>query len=248
MSIKIIGLLLLLSAAIPALAETNQTLFCCRNPIRIFNESEIVNLTPLFQWWKQQAGGKPGTTAEADYAEANRPLSAWKRVMGVKVRQTEYAWVMNAEVAASPTTRTNERILLQHPPTAEEQRYDNLKPLPDEYNRQITNDEHTYQADLKAEQAVEIRAKTDVRSWGWKTRLRANGYDQQAKEERAAADTALNDEKQTQQALERTQKELDAIPSVNGQYQVDCFALETGRNSQGLPIFDPGEVASTNAP
>lgn len=237
------GLLVLLFAAVPVLAQTNQTTYCCRYPLRVFYESETVNLTPLFQWWKQHASQQPG----AGEAEANRPLPGWKRVTGVKAQELEYAWVVNAEVFTSPTIRTNEWIILKDPPAAEEQAYYNLKPLPAQYQQQITNDARAYQAHLKAAQNAETRAQADARSWGWKTRWRANDYNQLAAEERAAAGAARNDERQTQQALDRTQKQLNAIPSVKGRYLVDCFALEIGRNSQGLPIFDLGEIMSTNS-
>jgi len=249
---KTAGFILLL-AAVSATAQTNQTPFCCRNPIRIFNESQTVNLKPLFQWWmqreKEDQGKRPGTgavtVASLDYADPNRPLAAWKRVTGVKVQETDFTWVVDAEVAIGPTTRTNELIILKNPPTAEEQQYYNLKPLPAQYKLQITNDARAYQADLKAEQNAEARANTEARSLNLKARWRADGFNQEAARERDAADAALNDKLQNQQALDQVQKQLDAIPSVNGRYQVDCFAMESGRNSQGLPIFDPGEVSAS---
>jgi hypothetical protein len=244
MRTKTAALLLGLFAAVQAGAETNQAPFCCRDPIRIFHQGAQANLTPLFKWWVEQGEGKNrAATAPAsmEAGETNRPLWAWKRVTGVKAQETESGWVLDADVASSPATRTNEWIVLLHPPTTEAQEYDFLQSLSAQYEQRITNDARAQQAYLKAAQNAETRAAA-ARSWGMKTQWQSSSFVQLAARERNAAQAALNDEQQTQKALDQTRKQLAVMPSREGQYEVDCFALETGRNQQGLPIFDTGEV------
>jgi hypothetical protein len=235
---RVAGLIVLFSA-ISVLAQTNVP-SCCRYPIRSFGGSGTANLTPLFQWWMAHSG--PGAATTDDNAQSDRPLSAWNRITGFKVGELEYSWVVDAVVATSPTTSTNERIILKNPPAAEEQQYDTLSELLPQYSQQITNDTRAYQADLKAEKNANARAANDAHSNSWRTRLNAGNYSRQAATLRDAADAALNDEKQYEQARDLVRKQLAAIPSVGGRYKIDYFAMEIGRNRQGTPIYDLGVI------
>jgi hypothetical protein len=38
------------------------------------------------------------------------------------------------------------------------------------------------------------------------------------------------------------QKQLDAIPAINGQYHIDWFAVAVGQTKAGVPIYDLGAV------
>lgn len=199
-------------------------------------------MTPLFQWWIAHDGHENATTDND--LESDRPLSAWKRITGIKAGELEYSWVVDAVIATSPTTRTNEQIILKNPPSAEEQQFYALEGLLPQYNLQITNDAHTYQADLKAEKNADSRAGNDARSMSWRARLGAGNYSRQAAAQRDAADAALNDEKQYEQARDLVLKQLTAIPSAGGRYKIDYFAMEIGRNRQGTPVYDIGVISS----
>jgi len=248
---KTAGLILLLTALSVA-AQTNQTPACCRHPLRVFGDHATVNLTPLFQWWLRHGGAqhsqRPKKNALAgDAIYPDRPLTAWQHVIGVTAADQEYTWLVDAEIATSPMNWTNARIVLKNPPVAEEQLYYSLKTLLPQYDQQITNDAHAYQAALKAQKNADARATAEARSRNWRTRANAGNYSQLAAQERTAADAALADQKKIEQARDLAQKQLNAISSANGRYQIDIFALEIGQNRQGQLIFDPG-VVDANSP
>jgi hypothetical protein len=233
---RVAGFILLFSV-LAVCAQTNTPNYC-HYPIRSFGGRGTVNLTPLFQWWMAHDGKK--TATPDDYADTDRPLSSWSRITGVKVAELENSWLVDAVIATSPTTRTNEQIILKNPPATDEQQYYALEALLPEYNLQITNDARAYQADLKAERNADAHAGADARSMNWRARVNAGNYSQLAARKRDAADAALSDEKQYEQARDWVMKQLNVIPSVGGRYKIDCFALEIGRNRQGLPVYDVG--------
>jgi NACalpha-BTF3-like transcription factor len=240
------GLILLLFAAVTVSAQMNQNLSCCRHPLRGFGDQTVVNLTPLFQWWTQHqpATNHDNTTAAAD---PNRPLAAWQRIIGTKAGELESSWVVDAVIYTSPTTRTNARIILKNPPATEEQTYYNLKNALPAATRQITNDARTYQTATKAAEKAEDRAQASRRSNSKLGPTNLRIYTEQAARERAAATAALNDQKQLEAARTLAEKQFNAIPAVNGKYRIDWFALELGRNKQGVPIYDLG-VVNPNSP
>ncbi len=231
--------LFLVFAAGSISAQTNQTMFCSRHPLRIFGDHSTVNLTPLFQWWTRHE--------RATRTDPVRPLAAWQRITGTKVADLEFNWVVDAVIYTSPSTRTNARIILKNPPVAEEQAFYNLKAQLAEAGPRIANDQRASQANTKAAQKAESRAQADQRSRNARTRVNGNNYSQQAEQERAAAAAALNDQKEVEQARALAEKQLAAIPTVNGKYQIDWFGMEIGRNKQGQLIYDLG-VLDANSP
>jgi hypothetical protein len=244
--------LFVLLAALSGSAQTNQPPACCRHPYRNFGRV-TVNLTPLFQWWQHGGGDTPGdhppgiAPVPAGGADPRRPLSAWKRITGIKTAELNGAWVVDAEVFTSPATRTNEWILLQNPPAAEELQYYNLQALLPQYDAQIASDQKASQADLKAEEKAAARAKADANGDKW-TRQSVYGYNQLAAQKKEAAAAALADQKQYEAARDLARKQLAALPGANGRYQLDCFALEIGRNSRGQLVFDAGVMGVDGAP
>jgi hypothetical protein len=218
--------------AVTASAQTNHLSFCCRYPIRGFG-LQTVNLAPLFQWWNH-----PGADGADD---SKRPMKAWKRVVGVKVSDFGYGWVVEAEVYRDPATHTKTRIVLQNPPALEASKYETTKDQIVQSGLDITNAQARYQTARKAEQDDQNRAKAARRSRYW-----AAQYNQQAADDRAAATLAQDDEKAAKQTLELARLGLKILPDLHGQYQIDWFAMDTGKTLQGLPIYDAGAIGSAS--
>lgn len=242
-------MILLLFLAAAAVAQTNERRAACRQPIRLFSGNAAVNLTPLFEWWQQQPlVSKTGTNLDAttDSGDA-RPLSAWQRITGVKAGDVGNSWVMNATIYTSPTLHTNARIILNHPPAAEEQTFYALKAGLVQAGQLITNAQRTYQADNKAAQRDGARAQAYRRS---RTKVARDGFDyytRLANRKRAEATAALDQQRQLEAARTQMEKQLAAIPAVNGRYVIDLFALNLGTNKHGVPVYDMG-VVPPNSP
>lgn len=238
---KILGLVFLLAAG-SVFAQTNHAPYCCRYPYRVLGEGKVVNLTPLFQWWTGHGGqNQDQPAATADYPDPTRPLTAWKRVTGITTAELDAGWVVNAEVATSPTSRTNEWIILRHPPAAEEYQYGNLQSLLAQDDEQMTNDLRASAEDLKVAKRAEDRANGYASSISKSVRhYYGTDYEQLAVRYRNASAAALADEKQYEATRKQTQKLFDDLPGAKGQYVLDCFALELGRNSKGQLVFDVG--------
>lgn len=216
---------------------------CYRFPVRIFGDHTTVNLQPLFQWWSHHPAAKAADGPDV----SDRPLSAWHRIVGIKTGDLGYNWQVKAEVYLTPTLRTNEMIILKNPPVAEAQTYYQLKNAIADAGRQINADQKAYQTNLKAEQKAHERAHSNDRKRNRKSRNKAITASRRAAQEKAAANTALAAEKQLEQARNAGQKKLATIPSVNGTYQIDWFALAIGRDEHGTPIYDLG-VVDVNSP
>jgi hypothetical protein len=238
-AMKTAGLIFLLSATLAGAATTNQTLLCCQHPLRVFGDHSTVNLTPLFQWWTHHEN--------SGRLDVSRPLAAWHRITGVKVAELEYNWVVDAVIYTSPTTRTNARIILRNPPAAEEQLFYNLKAGLAAAGQQITNDQRTYQNNTKAAQQATTRAQAGNRSRNGRARVNAANSAQQAAQDNSAATAALDDQKQLETSRALAEKQLAAIPAEKGKYRIDWFAMEIGRNKQGVLIYDLG-VVETSSP
>jgi len=212
-------------------SPTNQYL-CCRYPLRAFGQN-VVNLTPLFLWWKQNAGGS---------ATAKRPLHVWHRLVGSKVSDLGYSWMVDADIYTNSGSCTHTRIILKNPPTVEEQTYYQLKGELAAAYLQMTNDQRTYEADTAAAQkAQQALARTQTTKRG-KIRQNKNGNAQQAAQDQQTATEAIADEKQLEQVAALAQKKFNAIPAANGAYRIDLFAMEIGRDVRGVPIYDMGVV------
>jgi hypothetical protein len=248
--------LLMLLAALAVPAQTNQPPKCLRQPLRQFGGG-WADLTPLFQWWEQQGAGasNPPTNPVASSLPTNavaatpapggagavstRPLGAWKRITGQKTAEGEGVWQVEAEIFTSPTDRTNEVILLKNPPAAEESEFYRLQALVAQYDGQITNDQHLYKTYAAAELKVAAQARVAAQGDKWE-RENAGAYQQRAMKEQAAAQAAQANEQQAEAARTQAQQQLDALPGAEGRYELDCFALEVGRNRGGQRVFDTG--------
>ena len=242
---KLLALLLLLTAG-SVVAQTNSSPPCCRYPLRTLARGEHVNLSPLFEWWIRQGGQSPTQTvaaAAANYYDPRRPLRAWKRVTGRVTAEQPYGWVMEAEVADHPGTHTNEWLVLQHPPVAEAQRFYQLKAQLAEAETQIEQAQQAHDADLKKAEKADARALREATAFSKYERRGTGSFTLQAQQDRAAAAAALAEAKHTEQIRAQIQRQLDALPAAEGNYKIDCFALEVGRNARGQLIFDAGMAA-----
>jgi hypothetical protein len=234
---KILGLMLML-AALSVSAQTNPAPWCCRQPYRSLRWRRGGDESPL-----------PGVApAPAGSPNPRRPLAAWKRITGVKTGEQYGCWVVDADIATSPTTHTNEWILLQNPPAAEAEQYYNLKALLVQYDTQMAGDRESYRTETNAEARAAGYARADAQADTKMLRVNTYEYRQLAAKKAAAAATTLADWQQIEQARERARKQLAAIPSSDGQYQLDVFALELGRNRSGQLVFDAGVPLADGAP
>jgi len=217
--------LFLLLVTLSAAGQTNPPPFCCRQPYRILGIGRPVDVSPLIQWWTNQTRV---AALPLNAARPVRPLSAWKRITGFKTGQVDDAWVLHAEIAISSTETTNEWILLKNPPAAEAAQYYQLQYLIPQYEQQIVADKRK-----QAEYTKAVKKNTEL----------ASQINQSYS--KAAAAAALADQQAAQLALDQARQQIKTIPSVDGQYQIDVFALELGRNAKGQLIYDPGVVYGT---
>lgn len=242
---KLIGLIVFLLAAVAAQAQTNQDWKVCRNPVRIFSGHATVDLTPLYQWWERQPLVVTNRSEETNSSdESDRPLSAWYLVTGTKVGDLGSSWVVDAVIYTSPTIRSNARIILNHPPEVEEQRYYTLKAQLAQAEQQVINAQDVYGANTNAEMQALERANFFRYS---RSKLAADGvrdYTALAARYHTAAVAALDQLKLLEAARTQIEEQLKTVPSVNGVYQVDWFAVLLGRSKQGVPIYDMGLVSA----
>ena len=200
-----------------------------KDPRRVIN-GQTADLTPLFKWWTKHEG--------------SRPLSAWLHVTGTIVETNAYGWVIEARVepgkhgakAASDAPPGPHRIVLHDPPLGDlaefEQLHSQMSDLTQQHSALSGQQTHAkQQADALS------REQSSLRRYGAHSRTLAV----------EAGDLNLT-QKQTRQQLQpvnqqmkELKQKLAAFPSAD-HYEVDCFALKTGRTYQGMAVFDHGQV------
>lgn len=239
--------LIVLLAALPVAAQTNHALWCCRFPLRVMGPHAGVDLTPLCQWWVQHGGkneepyisDQDSLTNEVD---PQRPLARWKRITGEATSDLGGVWVMRAEIYSSPTSRTNSWILLRNPPATEQQQYYDLQAAIAQDSQQIATDKQTHDADEKAAEKDQTRAKSIDSSYSKSVRAYGVDYTAMEAQKKSAAATALTNEKQLESALDQAQRVFKSLPNEEGHYKIDIFALEVGRDSKGRLVYDAGQI------
>ena len=239
---KITCLLMFCLLALAAPAQTNHPPAACRYPLRAFGH-QAANLTPLFQWWQHQP---VEVDTNAPDLAAERPMSAWQRVTGTKVGEIGASWVVAAAIYTSPSEHTNARIILNHPPVEEVQLYANLKAQLANVEQQIGQARQSYNADTNAEDKAEHRVSTYRRSVNKDAAVGANRNEHVAEQKHNAAARELQQLDQLEAARTQIQQLLKSIPTRNGEYLLDWFALRLGPNQQGpykgVLIYDLGQV------
>jgi hypothetical protein len=185
-----------------------------------------VDLTPLFRWWTNHANA--------------RPLTAWVQVTGSIVATNSYGWVVDATVESSSRRTPDEdvpsitpgghkRILLNHPPLQDRAAFEKLAA-----QLKSLEDQRTQARDLQKEAQSYLRPGSKVpHPYFRKARVAAWG---EAKTTEDAAKAQVVD-------LDKQIKDLKAKmapwPSTE-HYELDCFALDTGKEQSGLPLYDHG--------
>ncbi len=200
-----------------------------KDPRRLIN-GQTADLTPLFKWWVKREG--------------SRPLSAWLHVTGTIVQTNAYGWVVEARIepaghrakSADAPPEGQHRIVLHDPPLQDlaefEQLHDQMSGLTEQHSALAGQ-----QTQAKQQADAISREQRSLRRYGEHSPTLAV----------AAGDLHLA-QKQTNQQLQPVNqqmkdltKKLAAFPNAD-HYEVDCFALKTGRSYQGMPVFDHGQV------
>jgi hypothetical protein len=238
--------ILAMLAAAAASAQTNQAWKTCRNPVRVFPGAATVDLRPLFAWWARQPTNSISaeTNSAADTREV-RPLAAWRLVTGTPVSIFGDSWVVDAAIYTSPTVLTNARIILNHPPTVEEERFNNLKTQITYLDGQIAATRRAYDTATNAEALAYARVEMYRRSISKVAPTGVVQYSRTAEREHDAAAAALNETDQLEAQKKEIEAELKTIPSHDGVYRIEWFAVDRGHTKAGVPIFDLGLVSAT---
>jgi hypothetical protein len=213
-------------------------LFRYRTPI--VNDSLRCDLTPLFAWWLNQLEAKTNLlqptgeiSDEGNNDVANRPMAPWFHVTGEILNMNEpQGWVVNAMVETAPGKGTPMKILLIHPPRKEPDRFaqkmsllDNPPPQPD-------------YTTLEGEIDMQNRRASIANAYGeWEV---GDNYLAAAADATHRLEVQKQQDQLAMQQREQTLMALGDFPASWQVYRVDLFALNTGRQSKGMPVFDAG--------
>jgi len=234
MKTKIAIGLLLLGLVLESFGQVSTNfLFRYRSPI--INDKIRCDLTPLYSWWGQQLAAQEianGTNTAVVTNDTPSPMPAWAHISGDLVQQTPQGWVVSGIVETAPGVGSLSRVLVIHPPRNEPIRFaqklaalKNPPPTPD-YSQQeaMINamDNRAFIANAIGDLDLQDYYATEA--------------DRRQRE--------LENQKQQDQAAEnRRVNSLNALgdfPAEWQTYQVDLFALNTGRQVNGLPVYDAG--------
>ena len=195
-----------------------------KDPKRVIN-GQVVELAPLFRWWSKQEG--------------HRPLSAWAHVQGSIAGTNGWSWVIEARVegglakdkSQGKNNRALERakILLKNPPIQDLNDFEKLSGQLKDLQQQ--------RATLADEEAAAKNQENTNRHSGYRSRLVAleNRQLQQTQNQ-------LRDElKPIYKQIQNLKKQLALYPNSD-HYEVDCFALDRGLESDGVRIYDYGSA------
>lgn len=194
---------------------------------------QSVDLSPLFKWWTKHEG--------------KRPLAAWVHVTGTVVGTNAWGWVVEAQVEKSERPNRPEessqrnkegrrKILLREPPQQDRAEFERLSTELKNLNAQhaaLTGEEAQAKnrADaLRREQQANRRNGVRSRTLAAENR-QATQVESQAKQQIKPLD----------QQIQELKKKLSVYPNPD-HYEVDCFALETLKESGGMPLYDHGQV------
>ncbi len=92
------------------------------HPSRSFGPTQVVDLTPLFQYWHREM---TNYTHKGSSNSPVRPLASWKLIWGRVVEVKPYSFVIEATVCSGPRTGAKqERIFLWRAPVSEKEEWD----------------------------------------------------------------------------------------------------------------------------
>ena len=215
------------------------TNFLFRNRFPIANDTLRCDLTPLYTWWadqlaqKTQSTGDKGTNGVGDTANLlDRPMAPWIHVTGEIVKEDPQGWIVNAMVEYAPGKENPMKILLIHPPRKERDRFAvknnllNNPPPPPDYS--------TQEAEIQTQKNRAFVANTLGDEDLEDAYIAAANQSERDLEARKNRDQSIAAERS------RTLGDLGDFPSNWQTYRVDVFALNTGRQLLGFPVFDAG--------
>jgi hypothetical protein len=231
-----------------------QTEHCFRQPLRNVGTARV-DLQPLFNWWTNTAGHKDQVERMTSSEKKSgvpvlpaRPMTAWVRLNGRVEGAAASGWIVNATVEATPGVRTQERIVVRHPPVREKQQFEGL-------TRQIAQLAATIKrAELVESNKNEATNPYDDRAYimssmasvggGNEWKEAANDDMRRANAIRAQANTA-NQAAAAAAAQQRSAVEgqRSKIASAGDEYRLDYFGMRTGESLNGLPVYDLGVFA-----
>ena len=175
-------------------------------------------------------------------------MTAWHRITGTKVAMVGSSWVLTAVVYSSPLVRTNLRLILDHPPDAEEQMFYDLQAQLADARQQIAEARHVYATDTNAESKAEARVKAYRHS---SSRLAPTEIIQNSRveaRERHAAGTELSQVQQLEAARDQMAQQLKLIPARDGVYLVDWLPWIPAAAKRACPFMTWAFWGATHEP
>jgi len=179
----------------------------CHDPKRVVG-GYTVDLQPLINWWSAQKG--------------TRPLSGWKHVRGIIVRETASGWVMDGKAEGQGQHCT---FLLKNPPQDRLRRFQELQ-------RQLAENERGSEA------AREYLSRPVVTDWYGTYVAQWQAPPISLKEYREAS-SLLGEFGRNINAI---QAELASMQDAQGNFKLDAFALRVNETFEGVPVFDHGST------
>ncbi len=192
------------------------------SPRRVVN-GQAVDLTPLFHWWTNQHGA--------------RPLTGWVRVTGRIVGTNSFGWIMAGppeksahrsitNAAAGQTGGEPHGYILKNPPAHEVADFQHLQ----EQLKQAKDEKAKLQSEAANLKAQETQVQKTTRG-----RLRARATGQLHSAEKADSNMIKDLDRTISQITQR----LSVYPKTD-HYEVNSFALYTGREYNQLRVYDRG--------
>ncbi len=192
-------------------------------------DGRTVDLSPLFKWWAKHDG--------------KRPLAAWVHVTGTVVATNAWGWVVEAQLEKTdhpnrqtedkPATTTGPtRIVLREPPLQDRALFEQLSS-----QLKTLNAQHATLAGQEAQAKNRADALNREQHANHHSRALAAEHRQVVQVE----NQAKQELKPVDQQIQDLKKKLAAYPNPD-HYEVDCFALDTQRVYNGLPLYDHGQV------
>jgi hypothetical protein len=203
-----------------------------KSPRRLIN-NQTVDLSPLFKWWTNHT--------------SVRPLTGWVHITGPIVGTNSWGWIVTAKAegpnhfkaardSADAPPKDSGKILLQHPPLQDLAEFQKLKAELDTLNQ---NRKQLLDQETQAKNQSEVIAK-ERKSVG-RNSAEARELSQENKQLNLASQQAGSAIKQLDVRIRPLKEKLATYPSSD-HYLVDCFALDTGQETQSLPVYDHGSV------
>jgi hypothetical protein len=194
-----------------------------KDPRRVIS-GRSVNLEPLFRWWTNRQG--------------DRPLWAWVHITGTVVATNSWGWTVEGRLEAPPTRAKGTaresassggrvKLALLHAPVADLEDFAQLAA-----ESKALHDQSQALSNQLSSAANTLRniGPNPHRSLALAAQVRQlHLFENQARAQLMALRPLMAD----------CRAKLAAYPDPT-KYIVDCFALDLGREANGMPIYDYG--------